>query len=63
MCCVALACPPQPVRVCVLGPPAVGKSLVASQLCEHYKLHHLSTAEVIKEATQRLVSTSDSTKQ
>jgi len=33
-----------PIRICVLGPPASGKSLVASQLCQHYKLHHLKNS-------------------
>ena len=46
-----------PIRICVLGPPASGKSLVASQLCQHYKLHHLKIADVIQQAIEKLVST------
>ena len=46
----------QPIRGCVLGPPAVGKTHVVSQLCRHYKLHHIMAADVIKEAIERLVS-------
>ena len=46
----------QPIRGCVLGPPAVGKTHVVSQLCSHYKLHHIMAADVIKEAIERLVS-------
>lgn len=43
-----------PIRICVLGPPASGKSLVASQLCQHYKLHHLKIADVIQQAIEKL---------
>lgn len=45
-----------PIRACVLGPPAVGKTSVVSQLCKHYKLHHVKIADVIKEAIEKLVS-------
>ena len=47
---------PQPVKVCVLGPPAVGKTTVVAQLCKHYKLHHIKMADVIKETLDRFVS-------
>lgn len=43
-----------PIRLCVMGPPASGKSLVASQLCQHYKLHHLKVADVIQQAIEKL---------
>uniref|UniRef100_A0A672I329 Adenylate kinase 7b n=1 Tax=Salarias fasciatus TaxID=181472 RepID=A0A672I329_SALFA len=38
-----------PVRVCVLGPPAVGKSTACKAICEHYRLHYISLkdAEII----------------
>jgi adenylate kinase family enzyme len=39
-----------------MGPPAAGKSLIASQLCQHYKLHHLKIADVIQQAIEKLVS-------
>ena len=41
-----------PVRACVLGPPAVGKTLFVSELCKFYKLHHLKIDQVIKEAIE-----------
>uniref|UniRef100_A0A665TAB8 Adenylate kinase 7b n=1 Tax=Echeneis naucrates TaxID=173247 RepID=A0A665TAB8_ECHNA len=34
-----------PIRLCVLGPPAVGKSIVSKQICEHYKLPHITLKE------------------
>ena len=45
----------QPMRTCVLGPPASGKSIVVRQLCEHFKLHHIKIQDVIKEAIDDLV--------
>ncbi|KAL4237761.1 Adenylate kinase 7 [Mactra antiquata] len=46
-----------PLRVCVLGPPASGKSTVIKQLCEHYKLHHIRIKDVIDEAMENLTTT------
>ena len=43
-----------PIRLCILGPPAVGKSAVAKRLCEHYKLHHVHLKDVIDSAIQRV---------
>ncbi|XP_068683125.1 adenylate kinase 7-like isoform X1 [Montipora foliosa] len=43
-----------PLRACILGPPASGKTLVIKQLCEHYKLHHIKIQDVIDEAIDRL---------
>jgi len=45
----------QPLRACILGPPAVGKSTVTKQLCEFYKLHHIKLKDVIDEAIESLV--------
>ncbi|XP_010893145.4 adenylate kinase 7 [Esox lucius] len=45
-----------PVRVCILGPPAVGKSTVAERICKHYKLHHIRLKETISETLTRLES-------
>uniref|UniRef100_A0A3B4ZD72 Adenylate kinase 7 n=1 Tax=Stegastes partitus TaxID=144197 RepID=A0A3B4ZD72_9TELE len=45
-----------PIRLCVLGPPAVGKSTVSKKICEHYKLHHITLKETISETISRLVS-------
>ncbi|KAK7104086.1 adenylate kinase 7-like [Littorina saxatilis] len=44
----------QPLRAVVLGPPAVGKSTVIQQLCEHYKLHHIKIKDVIDEELENL---------
>uniref|UniRef100_A0AAR2IL89 Adenylate kinase 7b n=1 Tax=Pygocentrus nattereri TaxID=42514 RepID=A0AAR2IL89_PYGNA len=43
-----------PVRICVLGPPAVGKSTVADKICKHYKLHHVKLKETIAETLTNL---------
>lgn len=43
-----------PLRACILGPPASGKTLVIKQLCEHYKLHHIKIQDVIDEAVEKL---------
>ncbi|XP_067411273.1 adenylate kinase 7 [Emydura macquarii macquarii] len=43
-----------PVKICVLGPPAVGKSTIAEELCKHYKLHHIKIKDVISEAIENL---------
>ncbi|XP_065055319.1 adenylate kinase 7-like [Rhopilema esculentum] len=43
-----------PMRACVLGPPASGKTTVVKQLCEHYKLHHIKIQDVINEAIDEL---------
>ncbi|KAI5610837.1 adenylate kinase 7, partial [Silurus asotus] len=45
-----------PIRICVLGPPAVGKSTVAEKICKHYKLHHVKLKETITETLAHLVS-------
>ncbi|XP_013999274.1 adenylate kinase 7 isoform X2 [Salmo salar] len=44
----------RPIRICLLGPPAVGKSSVAEKLCKHYKLHHINLKEVIDEMMKHL---------
>ncbi|XP_060918781.1 adenylate kinase 7 [Labrus mixtus] len=43
-----------PLRVCVVGPPAVGKSSVCKQICEHYRLHHITLKETITETIAQL---------
>ncbi|KAM5273682.1 adenylate kinase 7 [Ctenodactylus gundi] len=43
-----------PVKICILGPPAVGKSSIAKELCKYYKLHHITLKEVISEAIAKL---------
>ena len=44
------------MRVVIHGPPAVGKSTVAEQLCDYYKLHHIHVKNVIAEGIDRMVS-------
>ncbi|XP_023575433.1 adenylate kinase 7 isoform X2 [Octodon degus] len=43
-----------PIKICILGPPAVGKSSIAEELCRHYKLHHIQLKDVIAEAIVKL---------
>ncbi|XP_013867311.1 adenylate kinase 7 [Austrofundulus limnaeus] len=43
-----------PLRLCVLGPPAVGKSTVSQRICERYKLHHIRLQDAVSEAVARL---------
>lgn len=43
-----------PMRAFIMGPPAAGKTTIAQQLCEHYKLHHIKIHDVIEEALERL---------
>uniref|UniRef100_A0A3Q4BSN9 Uncharacterized protein n=1 Tax=Mola mola TaxID=94237 RepID=A0A3Q4BSN9_MOLML len=43
-----------PTRLCVLGPPAVGKSTLSKEICERYKLHHITLKETISETISQL---------
>ncbi|XP_075609722.1 adenylate kinase 7 isoform X2 [Balearica regulorum gibbericeps] len=43
-----------PLKVFIHGPPGVGKSTVAEELCKHYKLHHIKTNDVISETIANL---------
>ncbi|KAM5129823.1 adenylate kinase 7 [Mantella aurantiaca] len=45
-----------PIRICILGPPAVGKTTVSKLLCKHYKLHHINIKDVITETIANLES-------
>ncbi|MDG2366272.1 MAG: adenylate kinase [Candidatus Marinimicrobia bacterium] len=36
------------MRLIFLGPPGVGKGTQAKQICEHYKIIHLSTGEILR---------------
>ncbi|NWU62194.1 KAD7 kinase, partial [Pterocles burchelli] len=44
----------QPLKVCIHGPPGVGKSTIAEELCKHYKLHHIKINDVISETITNL---------
>ncbi|XP_068573915.1 adenylate kinase 7 isoform X2 [Cebidichthys violaceus] len=43
-----------PIRLCVLGPPAVGKSTVSRQISEYYKLQYITLKETISETISQL---------
>ncbi|MEQ2299882.1 hypothetical protein AMECASPLE_019531 [Ameca splendens] len=43
-----------PLRLCILGPPAVGKSSLSKEICQHYKLHHITLKETLSEAITQL---------
>ncbi|NWH67251.1 KAD7 kinase, partial [Geococcyx californianus] len=44
----------QSLKVYIHGPPGVGKSTIAEELCKHYKLHHIKINGVISEAIANL---------
>lgn len=48
-------CSMQPVKICVLGPPAVGKTSVAEKLSKFYKIHHINAKAIFDEKIQSLV--------
>ncbi|XP_028620397.1 adenylate kinase 7 isoform X2 [Grammomys surdaster] len=43
-----------PIKICILGPPGVGKSSISEELAKHYKLHHIKMKDVISEAIAKL---------
>ncbi|XP_026196850.1 adenylate kinase 7-like [Anabas testudineus] len=43
-----------PIRICLVGPPAVGKTTVAEKLCSHYRINHIKIKEVIEEKITQL---------
>ncbi|NWU91694.1 KAD7 kinase, partial [Upupa epops] len=43
-----------PLKICIHGPPGVGKSTIAEELCQHYKLHLIKINDVISEKIANL---------
>lgn len=43
-----------PMRICILGPPASGKSTISKLLCEKFRLHHIHMKQVIDDTIARL---------
>ncbi|KER27480.1 hypothetical protein T265_05508 [Opisthorchis viverrini] len=43
-----------PIRLCILGPPASGKTTLAKRLCEYYKLHHVHIKDVVESSIAAL---------
>ncbi|XP_070843607.1 adenylate kinase 7-like [Chaetodon trifascialis] len=43
-----------PIRICLVGPPAVGKTTVAEKLCSHYQIHHIKINEITEEKVSHL---------
>ncbi|MEQ2306604.1 hypothetical protein AMECASPLE_009844 [Ameca splendens] len=43
-----------PVKICLVGPPAAGKTTVAKKLCQHYKIHHINISSLIEEKITQL---------
>ncbi|CAG5928365.1 unnamed protein product [Menidia menidia] len=43
-----------PIKVCVVGPPAVGKTTIAEKLCKHYQIHHINLKGIIEDKIRQL---------
>ncbi|CAF3511735.1 unnamed protein product [Rotaria socialis] len=43
-----------PIKICILGPPASGKTTIAKQLAQEYKLHHLQIKDVVEDTKNEL---------
>ncbi|XP_077408878.1 adenylate kinase 7a [Vanacampus margaritifer] len=46
-----------PIRICLTGPPAVGKRKLAEKLCARYRIHHINIRDVIDEKMAQLKAT------
>lgn len=45
----------QPLKILVHGPPAVGKTRIAKQLCGYYGIHYLNPQIVIEQTIKEMV--------
>ncbi|KAK7879668.1 hypothetical protein WMY93_033621 [Mugilogobius chulae] len=43
-----------PVKLLILGPPAVGKTVISKKLCDFYQLHYVKIEDVIEEKLKEL---------
>jgi adenylate kinase len=43
-----------PIKINILGPPGVGKSAIAAAVAAHYRIHHVTTSDVISDSMRRL---------
>ncbi|XP_032440398.1 adenylate kinase 7-like [Xiphophorus hellerii] len=46
-----------PIRICLIGPPAVGKTTLAMKLCQYYKLHYINVNNMFDEKISHLETT------
>ncbi|KAK4473339.1 hypothetical protein MN116_004500 [Schistosoma mekongi] len=45
----------KPLRVCILGPPCIGKTTLTKELCKIYRLHHISLKGLLYECIRNLL--------
>ncbi|XP_007547820.1 adenylate kinase 7-like [Poecilia formosa] len=43
-----------PIKICLIGPPAVGKTTLAMKLCQYYKLHYINVKSMFDEKITQL---------
>ncbi|CAH8287205.1 unnamed protein product, partial [Schistosoma turkestanicum] len=45
----------KPLRLCILGPPCIGKTTLAKELCKMYRLHHIHLKGLLYEYIRNLL--------
>ncbi|TNN15195.1 Adenylate kinase 7 [Schistosoma japonicum] len=45
----------KPLRICILGPPCIGKTTLTKELCKIYRLHHISLKGLLYECIRNLL--------